>query len=367
VFILMILALAIGGALTLYAIRAPALKGGGLFAPMSREGALVLNNLLLTTACATVFLGTMYPLFLDAMGGGKVSVGPPYFNATFVPLMVPLIAAMAVGPMLAWKRGDLAGALGRLRAAIVVTIVIVLATLYARFGGPILALLGMGLAAWLAAGVVEELAERIRLFRAPLAESLRRATHLPRAAWGMSIAHLGMAVTVAGITATSAWQTERITLMKTGEAVDVAGYSFTFRGVREHQGPNYVTRRGTLHVTRDGAFVATLTPEKRFYPVQGQATTEAAIHTNWLADIYVALGDPEGAAGVGQNPTSARDLLPTTAWTVRIYHNPLVPWIWIGAIIMVIGGGLSLSDRRLRIGAPRRAVRPVAAPAPAQA
>jgi len=344
-FILVLLAAAIGGSLTLYAVRAPALKLGGLFAPISREGALVVNNLLLATGAATVFLGTLYPLFLDAISGDKVSIGPPFYNATFVPLMVPMLVLLVFGPLLAWKRGDLAGVLGRLSPAFGFAVVVALATWALKTKGPVGAIFGMGLAAWLAAGTAVEWAERIKLFRAPLGDSWRRALNLPRAAWGMSIAHFGVAVLVAGITA-SAWQTERIETMKPGETIDVAGYSFRFDGAHPVQGPNYSAQRGHFTVTRGGEPVTIMQPEKRFYPVQRTPTTDAAIHTNGFADLYAVINEPVGNDG---------------AWAVHLYHNPLVPWIWFGAIIMAAGGIVSLSDRRFRVGAPVRSTAAVAA------
>jgi cytochrome c-type biogenesis protein CcmF len=342
-FILVLLVVAIGGSLLLYAIRAPALKLGGLFAPISREGALVLNNLLLATALATVFLGTLYPLFLDAIGGAKVSVGPPFFNATFVPLMVPLLVAMVFGPFLAWKRGDLGGVLGRLGFAFAAAVIVALATWWWRTGGPVGSIFGMALAAWIAVGTLVEYGERIKLFSGPLRQSWQRARHLPRAAYGMTIAHFGVAVLVAGITA-SAWQTERVETMKPGDSIDVAGYAFRFEGAQPVEGPNYSAQRGRFTVTRDGREIAVMQPEKRFYPVQRMPTTDAAIHTNGLADLYAVIQEPSGDAG---------------AWVVHLYHNPLVPWIWFGAIIMALGGIVSLTDRRFRIGAPVR--RPAAA------
>ena len=344
-FILVLLAAAIGGSLTLYAVRAPALKLGGLFAPISREGALVVNNLLLATGAATVFLGTLYPLFLDAIGGDKVSIGAPFYNATFVPLMVPMLVLLAFGPLLAWKRGDLAGVLGRLSLAFGFAVVVALATWALKTKGPVGAIFGMALAAWLAAGTAVEWAERIKLFRAPLGDTWRRARSLPRAAWGMSIAHFGVAVLVAGITA-SAWQTERIETMKPGETIDVAGYSFRFDGAHPVQGPNYTAQRGHFTVTRGGEPVTIMQPEKRFYPVQQTPTTDAAIHTNGFADLYAVINEPVGNDG---------------AWGVHLYHNPLVPWIWFGAIIMAAGGIVSLSDRRFRVGAPVRSAAAVAA------
>ncbi len=338
VFILGLLVVAIGGSLTLYAVRAPALKGGGLFAPISREGALILNNLFLTTACATVFLGTLYPLFIDALGGDKVSVGAPYFNATFVPLMVPLIALMAVGPMLAWKRGDLMAVLGRLKFALAAAAAIGLLTFYLGRGGPVLAVPVMALAAWLFAGAIMELVGRVKLFRIPLLDSLRRARNLPRAAWATALAHIGVAVVMAGITGVTAWERESILVMQPGDTTEIAGYAITLEGVRDIQGPNYSASQGTFTVRRDGAPYTTLMPEKRFYPVQRMPTTEAAIHTTGLADLYVVLGDPNEDGG----------------WTVRLYHKPFLPWIWIGAGLMMLGGLISLTDRRFRVGAPAR-------------
>jgi cytochrome c-type biogenesis protein CcmF len=320
-----------------------------VFAPISREGALVLNNLLLTTAAATVFLGTLYPLFLDAVGGGKVSVGPPFFRATFVPLMIPLVAALAVGPMLPWKRADLGGVLSRLRGVALITAAIVLVTLYLRSGGPVLALVGVALASWAVLGALAEVAERIGLFRLPPSASLQRARKLPRSAWGTTIAHAGLGLAIAGMVGSTAWSVERIELMRPGETLDLADYQVRLDMVAEVAGPNYTAQQATLSVTRDGAPVVTLRPQKRWYPVTRVATTETAIHTTYVSDIYAALGDADDHG----------------AWTMRLYYHPLVPWIWFGAVVMVAGGLVSLSDRRLRIGAPerRRAAPPVAQPA----
>ncbi len=338
VFILMILFAAIGGSLALYAWRAPMLKAGGLFQPLSREGALVLNNLLLATGAATVLLGTLYPLFLDVLGAGKVSVGPPYFNSTFVPLMIPLVVAMAIGPLLSWKRADIAGAIGRLAAAGIATIAVIGIVLYASGGTGFIAALGLGLAAWLFVGTMIEFAERLRLFRAPLAESYDRWRHLPRSALGMTVAHAGMAIAIAGMTASTLFQAEQILAMRAGEVVSMRGYDLRFEGVIQANGPNYQAERARFVVTSGGKPVTLLAPERRFYPVQRQQTTEAAIHTTGLADLYVVVGDSDGKG----------------AWTVRLYHNPLVPWIWAGCLIMALGGGLSLTDRRLRVGAPKQ-------------
>ena len=338
VFILALLVIAVGGSLTLYAVRAPVLKSTGVFAPVSREGALILNNLLLATATGTVFLGTLYPLFLDAIGGGKVSVGPPFFNATILPLMAPVAIATAFGPMLAWKRGDLPGVVGRLRFALAAAALVAAGVLFFADRRTLVAAVGLGVATWLFVGVLIEWAERVKLARVPFAEIWRRAVRVPRATYGMSLAHSGLAIVIAGITASGVWQTEVIRAMQPGEAANLAGYDVRFDTIGERQGPNYRAVRATLTVTEHGSPVAVLTPERRTFSVEKQTTTEAAIHTTWFADIYAAIGDTDDGK----------------TWTVRLYHNPLVPWIWIGCLVMVFGGCLSLSDRRHRVGAPQR-------------
>ena len=339
-FVLMLLAIAVGGALALYAVRAPAMAGGGLFQPVSREGALLLNNMLLSAAAATVFLGTLYPLFLDVAGGGAVSVGPPYFQATFAPMMIPLALAAAIGPMLSWKRGDLLAALERLWVAGIAAAAAVLAALWLK-GFQVGPVIGLALASWLGIGTLTEWAERTRLLRAPFGESVRRARHLPRAAYGMTLAHLGLAVLIAGVTASTAWKQERVLRMKPGDSVEIAGTTVTLQSVDPMVGPNYTAMQGRF-VTEGGAV---LTPQRRSYWVQGTVTTEAAIRTTGLADLHAVVGEGSGADG----------------WVVRLYHQPLVPWIWAGALMMVLGGLLSLSDRRLRVAAVRRAAAPAGA------
>jgi cytochrome c-type biogenesis protein CcmF len=356
--VLALLGVAIGGSLALYAFRAPGLQTGGVFAPVSREGGLVLNNLLLSTACATVLLGTLYPLLLETVGGPKISVGPPYFDATFVPLMVPLLVAIPIGAMLAWKRGDFPGVLGRLKAAFLITGAIVVLQLVLARGSGILAALAMGLAAWIVAGSLVELAGRIQLFRGPLRRSWQRTRGLPRSTFAMALAHIGVGVFVAGVTASSAWQQEAILTMRAGESADLAGYRFTLAGIDERQGPNYVARSATFEVTAAGRAVATLRPEKRFYPVERQPTSEAGIDMGPMRDLYVVLGDP--VEGEGEGALAGRH-------TVRIYVNPLVMWIWGGVTIMGFAGILSLSDRRHRVGAPSPARARLGAAAPAGA
>ncbi len=336
-FILLLLLVAIGGSLTLYAVRAPALQSGGIFAPISREGALVLNNILLTSAAATVFLGTLYPLFLDAIGGPKISVGPPYFDKTFGPIMVPVLIAVAGGPMLAWKRGDLLGAVQRLWAAFAVGLLVALGCLYATYGGPVLAVLGLGLAAFTAMGAIIEWTDRVKLFRIPLAESWRRAVNLPRSAYGMTFAHLGLAISAAGIAA-AAFSVERIEIVKLGATLDISGYSMRLAKVDQIPGPNFLAEDATVDVTRNGTPIWTAHPQRRFFTVQQQTTSLTAIRSSLFADLYIAVGESDGHGG----------------WTLRAYYKPLISWIWLGALVMAGGGIVSLSDRRWRIGAAAR-------------
>ena len=330
-FILVLLAIAIVGSFALYAWRAPSLEGGGVFRPISREGGLVLNNLLTATGAATVLIGTLYPLALETVTGEKVSVGPPFFEATFVPLMVPLIVAVGIGPLLAWKRGDLAGALHNLWAAAIIAISLGLALAWLR-GAPVGAALGMALAAWLAIAVLTELADRIRLFRIPLASSLSRAAGLPRAAYGMTLAHLGLAVFIVGAVGETYFSDEVVRYAAPGDRVEIAGHTLTFEGVSERAGPNFNAQVGSF-VLETGQ---RLESERRFFPAEGQQTTEAAIRVRPLGDLYTVLGEPADG----------------DRWTIRVYFKALVVWIWVGGFLMSLGGLVSLADRRLRVGAP---------------
>ncbi len=336
VFILALLVFYIGGALALYAWRAPSLKPGGLFAPISREGALLINNLLLITAAATVFLGTLYPLFLDVMGGGSVSVGAPYYYATFVPIAVPLLALSAIGPFLSWKRADLPAALLRLKLAFAAAIVFAALGWWWHQSGPLLAPLGAALAAWMFMAAIGEFIDRVRLFSAGASGRLSR---LPRAAWGMTLAHAGLAIAVLGMTASGAWKQEDIRVLKPGESAAIAAYSYRLDSVGPAQGPNYSVTRAQFTVSQAGVPVALLFPEKRFYPDADTTTTQAAIHARYFSDLYAVIGEPDNKGG----------------WTVRFYYEPLVPLIWGGFVVMMLGGLVSLSDRRYRIGAPLRA------------
>jgi len=339
VFILTILVLFIGGGLTLFAWRAPLLKQGGLFAPISREGALVFNNLFLTTACLTVFVGTLYPLALESITGEKISVGAPFFNLTFAPLFVPLMFAMPFGPLLAWKRGDLPGVAQRLMVALGIGIVAVGATFAIAGAESVWAPFGIGLALFVMVGALTDLVERTSLFRGPLATAGMRAAGLPRSAWGTAVAHFGVAVTLLGIVFVGAWASERIVALKAGQHVLLAGYELTFNRVEQRGGPNYRETSANFTVRAGGAAIGTMTPSKRNFFARGTTTTEAALMTRGFSQLYMSLGETE----------------PDGSVAVRLYYKPMVLLIWLGPVVMMLGGALSLSDRRLRVGAPRPA------------
>ena len=346
-FILGILSVFIGGALALFAWRAPALKAGGLFAPVSREGGLVANNLLLCVAALTVFIGTLYPLALETINGDKISVGAPFFNLTFGPIVIPLLLLVPLGPLLAWKRGDAGAALKRLRIAGAAAILLGLTIFVWNVRGPWLAPFGMALGAWLALGAMLELAGRIALFRIPLAASVQRLAGLPRSAIGMSLAHGGLGIMICGIIAVSLWKTEVIVAVQPGEPVQVGAYTVTFQGDTPLTGANYTGRAGRFLVQRGGAEVTTLVSEKRIFKPSGMNTTEVGLHQTLAGDLYVVMGDENDSGGRA----------------MRMYFNPLVNFIWIGALIMFIGGLFSLADRRYRIGAPMPRVATQAVPA----
>jgi cytochrome c-type biogenesis protein CcmF len=340
IFILAILIVFIGGALALYAWRAPLLKQGGLFAPISREGALVFNNLFLTSACATVFIGTLYPLALEGLTGEKISVGPPFFNATFGPLFIPLMLVMPFGPLLGWKRGDIVGAAQRLIAAAMLSAVAIAAAFALEHGGPVLAPFGIGIAIFVMAGAVIDLAERTMILRIPFRAALMRAIGLPRSVWGTAFAHFGIGATLFGIVAVTAWGSERIVEIKPGDTVEISHYRLTFDGAFNRPGPNYRDMVGHFTVRRmSGEVIGSMEPSRRTFPARSMATTEAALMSRGVSQLYLSLGDPD----------------PNGAVPVRLFFKPQVLMIWIGAILMFFGGGLSLSDRRLRVGAPRPA------------
>lgn len=353
VYILGLLFVSIGGSLALYAWRAPQLEGGGLFTPISREAGLLINNLLLATATAAVLFGTLYPLFLEAVTGDKISVGPPFFNASFIPIMLPLVFMMGIGPFLSWKRADLPGVMSRLKFAIGLGLIAALWAWWMDTDGPVLAIIAMGVAGWLLVASAREWLSRVKAGEVPLAESLRRAKNLPRAAHGMTIAHMGVAVLILGMVGSSAWKTEQILFASPGTVVEIAGYEVRFDRVERVRGPNYVSDMGTLTAFRDGEQVAVLQPERRWYPVAEMQTTESAIRSTLAGDLYVTIGEP--AADRASNE-----------WTLRILFEPFVNFIWIGTVFLVIGGTFSLTDRRLRVGAPKSAARPPIQATPAE-
>ncbi|MEY9284570.1 heme lyase CcmF/NrfE family subunit [Bradyrhizobium yuanmingense] len=339
VFILLILCLFIGGSLSLFAGRATSLKQGGLFAPISREGALVLNNLLLTVACAVVLFGTLYPLAMEMLADFKMSVGAPFYNLSFAPLFALLLLAVPFGPMLAWKRGDLLGVMQRLLAAGVAGLVVVAIVWAWVRGGSALAPLAIGLGVFVIAGAVTDLVERTGLVRLPFATVLHRARGLPRSAWGTAFAHAGLGVALIGIVCETTWNSEYIATMKPNETAHVAGYDLKLDGLFQRQGPNYREMIAEFKISRDGEAVTVMTPSKRSFTTRGSSTTEAALLTSGASQLYVSLGDATAEGAIA----------------VRIYHKPLVLLIWWGPVLMAFGGVLSLSDRRLRVGAPKPA------------
>jgi cytochrome c-type biogenesis protein CcmF len=339
VFILAILCIFIGGSLTLYAFRAPSLTQGGLFAPISREGALVLNNLLLTSACATVFVGTLYPLALETLTQEKISVGAPFFNLTFGPLFLALLVAVPFGPLLAWKRGDLVAAAQRLIAAGIAALLALAFVMAWTRGGAVLAPLAIALAVFVIVGALCDLAEKAGVFRLAPSVSLRRAVGLPRSTWGTAFAHAGLGVALLGVVCETNWNSERIVAVKPGEMVSVGAYQARFEGLIQRPGPNYREHIARFTVTRDGEKVGELSPSKRMFAARGASTTEAALLTHGFSQLYLSLGDQNADGSLA----------------VRAYDKPLVLLIWYGTVMMAFGGMLSLSDRRLRVGAPKPA------------
>jgi cytochrome c-type biogenesis protein CcmF len=350
VFILCILMLFIGGSLALFAIRAGSLTAGGVFHPISREGALVLNNLFLTTATATVLVGTLYPLVIEAVTGDKISVGAPFFNLTFGPLMVPLLMVVPFGPVLAWKRGDLYAAGQRLMAAFAGALLAVLATMLFVDGASVFAALGTGLAVWLILGAVTDLALKSGFGSVSGHIMLHRLVGLPRSVFGTALAHLGVGLTTLGLVSVLSFEQEKILAMRPGETMDIAGYTLRFDGLTPARGPNYTEDRGRFELLgADGKATSELVSSKRFYTARQMPTTEAGIMTMGPSQLYVSLGDPTANGGV----------------VVRVWWKPLVTLIWIGGLVMMAGAAVSLMDRRLRIGAPSRRMRPSAEkPAP---
>jgi cytochrome c-type biogenesis protein CcmF len=324
----------IGCSLALFAWRAPKVGLGGKFDTVSRESFLLMNNVLLAVACASVLLGTLYPLFLDALNLGKISVGPPYFDAVFVPIMAPLVFLMGVGPLARWKKAEIPDLARRLKWALGVSFATALIVPFIAGRWTPMIAFGMFLAFWVIASAALGIKERVRHIRGGIFE---RLSAQGRAYWGMQLAHLGIAVFILGVTLVKGYEVERDVRMDIGDSVTVGNYAFKFEGTTEVHGPNYTGARGKVEVTRDGKYVEHLSPEKRIYNVQKMPMTEAAIDSGILGDLYVSLGEPVAKG----------------AWSVRIYSKPFITWIWGGCVLMAIGGLVALSDRRYRLSARR--------------
>ncbi|KAB7615675.1 heme lyase CcmF/NrfE family subunit [Amylibacter sp. SFDW26] len=344
VFILVILVIAIGGALTLYAARAGQMKATSAFNMISRESGLVINNLLLVVATGVVFCGTIWPLVAEITTGRKLSIGAPFFDLAFTPFMVALAMILPIGAIIPWKRAQLKKSMQPLWGVLALSVALGALVWTMQTGGRMLGPIGITLATWLILGAVAELGSRAKVGKATIAENLRRLRNLPRSDWGKSVAHAGLGLTIFGISAITAWEVEDIRVAKAGDRFEVGGYEFLFHGVTKDNGANYSVDRGAITAFKDGAKVATLQPEKRFYPVQQMPTTEAAIDQSLTRDLYVALGDQQNGG-----------------WAVRTYVKPFANWIWIGSIVMALGGLLSLTDRRYRVAAGVRKMQAVPA------
>jgi len=330
-FILVFLAVVIGGSLLLYAWRAPRVGLGGGFDLVSRESMLLANNVLLVVAMGSVLLGTLYPLFLDALGLGKISVGPPYFDTVFVPLMTPAIFLMGIGPIAQWKKASLPELAMRLRWAFGASVVTALLLPFVLGKWTPLLSLGLLLSLWIATTTMVNIRERVSHLVGNSLMSCLAA--LPRAYWGMVLAHCGIAIFIVGVTMVKGFEVEKDLRMNVGETATIGGYTFRFDGTQEVKGPNYLAARGIFNVTRNGQDVTMMYPEKRRYYVQNQTMTEAAIDSGLLRDLYVSLGEP----------------LEDGAWSVRLYHKPFINWIWGGCLTMALGGLMAVSDRRYRL------------------
>jgi cytochrome c-type biogenesis protein CcmF len=332
VFILGLLALATGGSLALYAFRSTKLSIGEPFGAISRESGLLLNNVLIVTAMATVFIGTFYPLFIDLMGHDKISVGPPYYALTFVPLALPILVVMVIGPFLKWRDDRLARAFRETRPALICALLTTAAVLILTVGEQVLAALGLGLAAWIVAGSLQIFIRRVWFRRVPFIESIRLAMTLPRSTYGVVAAHLGIGLLVAGIVGSTLWRQELVVAMQPGTTVPFAGYSVEMLKAESGRTADYDFQRGYFSAIRgDGRTAILLVPELRFYPQRQSETTEASIQSGLLGNLYMNIGEQGG-----------------NSWPVHLYYHPLVVWIWIGAFFMAAGGAMSWSTGRLR-------------------
>ena len=332
-YILILLIFFTGGALTLFAKKAAYLKSGSLFQPLSREGALVINNIIFASSAATVLLGTLYPIFIDAINNSKVSVGPPYFEAVFIPLMVPALLLCAFSPMLSWKRAKLENILERVIAVFILSILST-AILVFIYGGSSSAFLGLFLGIWLILGTVYEFLIKVGL-KLSFHTFLKRSLQLPRSAYGMSLAHIGVAIFVMGVTVSSAWKIEIEQPIKEGEKVIINSIELKFLNINNVEGPNWIAERGEFEVVRLGKKKEFLYPERRFYPASKINTSEPAIMSNVFFDLYIVLGE---------------SLNNDESYSLRVYYSPFINWIWFGIMCMVLGGLLSVSDRKHRLG-----------------
>jgi len=331
-FILVFLVIVIGSSLSLYAWRATSVGLGARFALLSRETLLLSNNVLLVVACGAVLLGTLYPLALDAMNLGKISVGPPYFDTVFVPLLTPLVFLMGVGPLARWKEAELPDLASRLKWAAGSAVVATVIVAFAKGGVGIVAATGLLMAFWIISSVATDIVERLRPAGGVRASIVHRARQIPRSIVGMMVAHLGIAIFILGVTLVRTGEVERDVQMAVGDTTTIDGMVFTFKGARDVQGPNYRAARGEIEVTKDGRVISTLTPEKRFYPASQSTLTEASIDAGLTRDLYVSLGEPVAGG----------------AWIVRVYVKPFVDWIWGGCLVMALGGLIAATDRRYR-------------------
>ncbi|MBC7703407.1 MAG: heme lyase CcmF/NrfE family subunit, partial [Rhodoferax sp.] len=347
IFILGFLAFVIGGSLALFAWRAPKVGLGGSFEAISRESMLLVNNVLLLVAAAAVLLGTLYPLVVDALGMGKLSVGPPYFDAVFVPLMTPALFLMGVGPLARWRQADAIDMAKRLRWAFGVSVASAIVAFFALGHWTPMIGLGLALAAWISSATVLNLVTRLKDH--PATTWSRKFAAQSGSYYGMLLAHFGVAVFIVGVTAVSGFQSESDVRMEVGDTATVAGYEMRLDKVVDIVGPNYKAVRATVSVSRNGQPVSTLAPERRVFNVSGQPMTEVALDRGISRDLYVALGDPVSA----------------TAWSVRLHHKPFVNWIWIGCILMALGGVMAVADRRYRRQTKTARDRPADSPEPA--
>ena len=339
-FILFIIFGATGGALVIYALRIPEVRKGVPFAMVSRETGLLLNNVFLVVAAATVFFGTFWPLVIDLIGRDKISVGVPYYNLTFVPLFMPILLTMVVGPFLKCKRDELKPALAQLFWPALLAVAAVLTIAAATLGAHLLTAGGIGLAVWIMTGSLWILVKRAKIGRVSFDQTWQILSSTPRAYYGLVLGHLSIGVVLLSITVISTWSQENILSMKPGSRTIVGPYEITLQKIQVVQGPNYEAEQGTFGIGMGGSIFRVMTAERRYYPLQQQTTNQTAIRTNFISNTYIALGEPDSQGG----------------WTVRLYYHPFAPWLWIGGFTMALAGFFSLTDRRFRVGVAQKSV-----------